>query len=189
MKTIKLFLLIFFFPGYAIAAELPGDSIYHANSNWVDQNSTPITISDFTGKVQVVAFIYTYCEHSCPIILARLKSLEATLLAEQKKHIQFLLISLDPVRDTPDVLVRYMRDHTLVNGVWNILNGDPDDVLELSALIGVRYKPMDSEGNDIAHSNMITVLDKHGRIHYQMKGLDEGLDHIISAIDQVLMAN
>ena len=62
-------------------------------------------------------------------------------------------------------------------------NGDPDDVLELSALVGVRYKPMDTEGKDIAHSNMITVLDRQGRIYYQMKGFDERLQPVVEAIE------
>ena len=93
---------------------------------------------------------------------------------------QFTLVSLDPARDRPEVLKRYMLEHDLDENLWTMLNGDPDDVLELSALLGVRYKPMDSESKDIAHSNMITVLDRQGRIHYQMKGLNQDLDLLMS---------
>ena len=71
----------------------------------------------------------------------------------------------------------------MADGKWMMFNGDPDDVLELSALVGVRYKPMDTEGKDIAHSNMITVLDRQGRIHYQMKGFDESLQRVVAAIE------
>ena len=95
-----------------------------------------------------------------------------------------MLVSLDPKRDTPEVLSRYMQTHNLSSGDWNMLNGDPDDVRELAAVIGVRYRPMDLEGSDIAHSNMITVLDREGVISYQMKGLDEGLEKIVDAIDR-----
>ena len=171
-----------FLPGAWAAPELADDSIYHVASNWLNQNGERTNIADLRGKVQVVAFVYTYCEHSCPFIIANLKHIERELPPERKSEVQISLISLDPARDSPDVLKRYMLDHDLDEQLWTMLNGDPDDVLELSALMGVRYKPMDNETKDIAHSNMITVLDRQGRIHYQMKGLNEGLDLVVSAI-------
>ena len=161
---------------------LPDDSIYQIESKWVDQDYNHLNIVELEGKVQVVAFVYTYCEHSCPFIIANLKRIEKTLSDQQQKSIQFLLISLDPERDTPEVLKRYMDKHNLDKNSWTMLNGDTDDVLELSALVGVRYKAMDPEGKDIAHSNMITVLDRQGRILYQMKGLNEKLDQVTSVI-------
>jgi protein SCO1/2 len=132
--------------------------------------------------VQVVAFVYTYCEHSCPIILAKLKYIENNVSAENKENVNFLLVSLDPERDTPDVLSKYMKEKELDEKTWQMFSGDPDDVLELSALFGVRYKPMNNEAKDISHSNMITVLDKEGKIYYQMKGLDASLEKVVSEV-------
>ena len=171
-------------PAAWAAPQLPDDSVYHVDSNWVNQNGDRANIADFQGKVQVVAFVYTYCEHSCPFIIANLKQIERALPAEQKSRVQFSLVSLDPERDTPDVLKQYMLDHDLDEQLWTMLNGDPDDVLEFSALLGVRYRPMDNESKDIAHSNMITVLDRQGRILYRMKGLNEDLEAVVSAITQ-----
>ena len=173
----------------ADAKELPDNSIYHVDSAWVNQQNTPLKIGDLAGKVQVVAFIYTYCEHSCPIIMSKLKRIESLLTTEQKKQLQFLLVSLDPERDTPEALDNYMLKHKLDRNHWLMLNGDPDDVLELSALVGVRYKPMDNEGKDIAHSNMITVLDKDGQIHHQMKGLGESTEQVVEAIGVAVLVD
>lgn len=178
--------LLMFLPATWAAPELPSDSIYHVASYWLNQNGEKTNIADLRGKIQVVAFVYTYCEHSCPFIIANLKYIERELPPEQKPEVQILLISLDPARDSPDVLKRYMLDHDLDEQLWTMFNGDPDDVLELSALMGVRYKPMDNETKDIAHSNMITVLDRQGRIHYQMKGLNEGLDLVVAAITRAV---
>lgn len=175
-------------PLVAAAPELPNDSVYHVASDWLNQNSQRENIADLQGKVQLVAFVYTYCEHSCPFIIANLKYIERELPAAEKREVQFTLVSLDPARDRPEVLKRYMLEHDLDENLWTMLNGDPDDVLELSALLGVRYKPMDSESKDIAHSNMITVLDRQGRIHYQMKGLNEGLDRLMAAITRTVRA-
>ena len=173
-------------PVILIAGPLPDQSIYHIGSQWQDQNNRTQKIEDFRGKVWVLAFVYTYCEHSCPIILANLKQIEARLDHQKHSDTGFLLVSLDPKRDTPEVLHRYMSDHNLDTNTWTMLNGDPDDVLELSALVGVRYRPMDAEGTDIAHSNMITILDRNGRIHYQMQGLDESIVSVIEAIDSAI---
>jgi protein SCO1 len=143
-----------------VATELPDDSIYHIDSNWLNHNNKKVNITSLQGKVQIVAFVYTYCEHSCPIILAKLKYIENNMSPEHKDKVNFLLISLDPERDTPEVLNSYMKKKELDEKTWQMFSGDPDDILELSALIGVRYKPMNNDAKDIAHSNMITILDK-----------------------------
>lgn len=167
----------------AQAAELPDDSIYHIGSDWVNQNDQPVNIGSLAGKVQVLAFVYTYCEHSCPIVLGKLKAIERGLSQEQKRDVTFQLITLDPKKDTPAAMRQYMETKNLHPESWNMLNGQADDVLELAALVGVRYRPM-SNGKDIAHSNMITVLDRQGRIHYQMKGLDADLQQVVEQIGQ-----
>lgn len=170
-------------------AELPDDSVYHAESEWRDQNNNEITISALQGKVQVIAFVYTYCQHSCPVILSKLRNIENQIPLSDTIRVQFTLISLDPERDSPELLKRYMQEHDLDECRWVMLNGNPDDVLEFSALLGVRYRPMNNDKKDIAHSNMITVLDKQGKINYQMKGLNEGPEEAVSNISKLVLSD
>jgi len=170
-------------------SKLTDDSVYHVASNWLDQNGRKVNISDFQGKIQVISFVYTYCEHSCPVILANLRQIEKKISDIEKSNTQFLLVSLDPERDTPELLKRYMQKKGLSECRWMMLNGNPDDVLELSALLGVRYKPMNNDKKDIAHSNMITVLSKQGEISYQMKGVNEGVEDVVSAISKMVSAD
>ncbi len=191
LKKLIILFAVLLIPGFIHAANennLPGSSIYNVESQWVDQANTPYAIIDLQGRVQVVAFVYTYCKHSCPFIVANLKQIQASIPDEYSDEVQFSLISLDPTRDTPQVLSRYMREHDLESPLWQMLNGNPDDVLELAALLGVRYQPMDQEGTDIAHSNMISVLDKKGRILFQLKGLNENLDSVVGSIVNELRA-
>lgn len=170
------------------STDLPENSIYSVDSNWINQNNLQINLAKLKGKVQVLAFVYTYCEYSCPVILANLKQIRKTIPEELIDEVQFSLISLDPSRDTPEVLKQYMQEHGLKQTGWQMLNGDADDVLELSVLLGVRYKPMANEGKDISHSNMITVLDKQGRILYQLKGLNKNLEEVTNAINRGIEA-
>jgi protein SCO1/2 len=191
LNRIVFLLVILLVPNLIFAGNLdnlPGNSIYHIGSQWTDQDNTSSNIGDLQGRVQVVAFVYTYCEHSCPFIIANLKQINNAIPEEYTNNVQFSLISLDPTRDSPQVLNQYMKDHNLNSSKWQMLNGAAEDVLELSALLGVRYKPMDSEGNDISHSNMITVLDKQGQILYQLKGLNQDLEQVTSRILNELQA-
>jgi len=187
IKIIITSLLVQFFISLSlIAAELPDESIYHIESEWVNHNNKNVNITSLQGKVQVVAFVYTYCEHSCPIILAKLKYIENNIPPEDKENVNFLLVSLDPERDTPETLNQYMKDKELNEKHWQMFNGDSADVLELAALFGVRYKPMSNTEKDIAHSNMISILDKGGRIHHQMKGLDASLEQVVVEISKAV---
>lgn len=181
-KSLSVLFLFFLASTFTVAAELPNNSVYHIGSDWKNQNNKKVNITSLRGKVQVVAFVYTYCEHSCPIILAKLKRIEKGISTKDKSKVNFLLVSLDPKRDTPDILKKYMKEKKLNEKVWQMFSGTSDDVLEFSALLGVRYKPMNNDSKDIAHSNMITVLDKSGRIHYQMKGLDASLEKVSAEI-------
>lgn len=166
-----------------MANDLPDDSIYHIDSSWVDQNKNNVKIDQLSGKIQIIAFIYTYCEHSCPIIMSRLKQIEKHLPEKIKDEVHFSLFTLDPKRDSPEQLKLFEKKHELNDEIWQLYNGDPDDVLELAALVGVRYKPMNNGKNDIAHSNMITVLNKQGIEIHQVKGFGEDLDTVLEVIE------
>jgi len=168
--------------------KLPDNSVYQLPSQWHDQNNNPLSLADLAGKIQVVAFMYTYCEHSCPVILSTLKRIDKQLTMEQRQHLNFLIISLDPDRDTPEILNAYMNKNNLEQTRWRLLHGNADDVLELAALFGVRYKPMDVN-DDIAHSNMITVLDRQGAIDYQMQGLNKDLSKTLAGINALTIKN
>ena len=180
MKLIK-YLILFLVPSFVMATELADNSVYNIESNWRNQNNQQLEISELQGHVQIVAFIYTYCEHTCPTIISKLKQIKKKIPDELHDQVRLSLISLDPGRDTPQILKSYMEKNALDESKWTLLNGQSDDVLEFAALFGVRYKPMGE--SDIAHSNMITVLDKDGVIRYQMKGLNESVANIVKEIE------
>lgn len=182
MKPAVLIFFILLLSFGSCAEVLPDDSIYHIGSNWNNQDKVSVEIEQLRGHIQVIAFIYTYCQHSCPIIMERLKQIEKHLSAEQKEAVHFSLFSLDPKRDTPKELKAFEKKHQLDAQYWSFYNGDPESVLELAALVGVRYKPMNNDNNDIAHSNMITLLDQQGRIIHQVKGFGEDLDTVLNVI-------
>lgn len=64
--------------------------------------------------------------------------------------------------------------------MWNLLNGDQKDVLEIAALLGVKYKRISD--TDFTHLNVITILNKEGEVVHQRKQLADQQDKIITGI-------
>jgi protein SCO1 len=80
-------------------------------------------------------------------------------------------------------LAEYRRTRELPVATWTLLHGQPDDVLELAALLGVRYK----EGADgqFMHSNVITLLNANGEIVVQQIGLNSDPQEMVHRIEQL----
>lgn len=162
------------------SAELPDNSVYHLESQWRDQHGVSFSITELQGPVRLVAFVYTYCEHTCPVIISELKSLVAQLPKSIRDKVIVTLVTLDPKRDTVERVAQYMESRSLDDKGWQVLVGTPDDVLSLAALFDVRYKPMGE--SDIAHSNVITLVDQNGVIRNKIKGLGQNADDFIEVL-------
>lgn len=72
-----------------------------------DANGQPRTLGDFKGKVTVVFFGYTQCPDVCPTTMAELAQVKKALGADGDK-LQAVFVSIDPERDTPEILKSYM---------------------------------------------------------------------------------
>ncbi len=72
-----------------------------------DQNGTPRTLADFKGKVTVVFFGYTQCPDVCPTTMAELAQVKKSLGADGER-VQGVFVTVDPERDTPELLKAYM---------------------------------------------------------------------------------
>lgn len=159
-------------------------SIYHVESTWKNRRGEPVTLGSLRGKIQVVAMVYTHCEHACPRILADMKRIRDGLSPAAQERTRFTIVSIDPERDTPQRLSSFAEENDLSDEQWTLLNGDDGDVLELAALLGVRYKRVSD--TDFVHSNMITVLDEEGVVAYQRKKLADSQEPILEAIENAL---
>jgi protein SCO1/2 len=147
---------------------------------WTTAIGQPLRLGHLQGKVQVLAMVYTTCESACPIIVGLMQLIEAALPPELRPYVGFVLVTLDPARDTPDVLSAYSARMHLDPISWWLLSGHPDDVLELAMLLGIKYR-RDQDGGFI-HSNVITVLNKAGEIVHRHEGLQQEMASALEAI-------
>jgi protein SCO1/2 len=148
---------------------LTSRSIYQVDSLWRDSNGRTLDLKQLRGKLQVVALFFASCHSACPILVHDMKRIEKALPPELKGRVEFLLVSFDAQRDTAEVLTRFQKNHGLGSN-WRLVTGQPEDVLELAALLGVKFK--ENADGQFDHSNLITILNAEGEIIHQQLGLN-----------------
>lgn len=162
-------------------------SIFDVESDWKTQNDVTVKMQSLKGKVSVLAMIFTHCQSACPRIVADLQRIESGLPENQLKNVQFILVSMDPSRDTPKRLKEFAADHKLDENRWTLLTSNENDVLEFANVLGMKFKKTEDGGFD--HSNLITILDKNGVIKHQQIGLDQDPKASIDEIESLAGKN
>lgn len=135
-----------------------------------DAHGNMRSVKDFAGKVVIVFFGYTQCPDVCPTSLQELADAKA-LLGEQGQRLQGVFVSLDPARDTPQVLRAYAQafDPEMV-----ALTGTPEQIASVAKNFKVFYKKVEgSRPNSytLDHSAGSYMYDPAGRLRvYQRYG-------------------
>jgi protein SCO1/2 len=168
----------------SVAPGRPSDkSIYQVESRWTADTGKEIKLGALSGRPQVIVMFFANCTYACPILVNDLQRIEAALPPEVRARIGFTLVSFDSRRDTAAALADYRRSRQLTADNWTLLHGQPDDVLELAALLGVRYKE-DAYGQ-FMHSNVITLLNAKGEIVFQQTGLNSDPQEMVRRIEHL----
>lgn len=132
----------------------------HANFHLIDHNGRPRELHDFDGKVVVLFFGYTHCPEVCPTTLADLAQ-AMRLLGTDAARVQVLFATLDPERDTPQLLAKYVPafDPSFLG-----LHGDAQSILRAARAFGVNYSkvPEKRGGYTVDHSDGTYLIGPHG---------------------------
>ena len=139
-----------------------------------DQNGQLRSIKDFTGKVVVVFFGFTQCPDVCPTAMAELAGIKKSLGADGDK-LQAILITVDPERDTPELLQAYMRNF---DPTFLALRPSLDKLPQVAKDFKIYYKKVDGKtpgSYSMDHSAGSYVYDTQGRVRlYSRYGNDVG---------------
>ena len=144
------------------------ESVFDITNIWKTQNETALQLSQLAGKITVAAMVFTHCEAACPRIVADIQRIESALSAEELKQVSFVLITMDPLRDTPARLKEFAAEHQLGSN-WTLLTANEDETMVLANVLNVRMKKLSSGGFD--HSNTIFVWSQTGAIAHHQDGL------------------
>jgi protein SCO1/2 len=158
-----------------------GDSIADLSAEWETDAGKRIKLSDLNGRVRVISMFYATCQGVCVTTKQDMQQIEASLSPAARQRVGFILVTLDPLRDTDAGLQTYRRTENLSPRRWTLLRGDDAVTVKLAGLLGVSAG-RDGSGRFI-HSSELIVLDASGRILHRHNGLHADLSAITKEIE------
>ena len=127
-----------------------------------NQDGQPFGSAQLRGKIWIADFIYTTCPGPCPMISSRMSELQKPLANTDVHLVSF---TVDPGKDTPEVLRAYAQKLQAQPGRWDFLTGPQPIIYELSR---DGFKLAVSDGREDAglpvHSTRMILVDRHGQI-------------------------
>jgi len=132
------------------------------NFQLMNQNGATFGSAQLNGKIWIADFIFTSCPGPCPIISTRMSELQKPL---EKTDVHLVSFTVDPAKDTPEVLRRYAEGLQAQPERWDFLTGPQSAIYDLSRN---GFKLAVSNGSDEAgvpvHSTRLILVDRHGEI-------------------------
>jgi protein SCO1/2 len=132
------------------------------------QDGAQVSLTDLRGKVVAVTFIYTRCTDTCPILTPMMSFVQDRLGGDFGKKIAFISITVDPERDTPDVLKAYAQAFGANLDGWAFLTGAAEPIRDVTRSYGV-FAAKTADGN-VDHSFLTSVIDPNGILRVQYLG-------------------
>lgn len=133
---------------------------YGVSFTLVDDKGAPITEAAFRGHPSAVFFGFTHCPEVCPTTLFEMNGWLKTL-GDEGKDIRAFFVSIDPERDTPELMNTYVSN---VSDRITGITGDADKVHAMAKGFGIYWKKVDTGGGDYTmdHTASVLLLDRGG---------------------------
>jgi protein SCO1/2 len=146
-------------PKFRLTALEPPRESFHFTLH--DQFGKRISLADFRGKVVVLTFLYTYCPDICPLVTQKFHETHK-LLAEGASRVAFLVVTVDPDRDTVKRLYDYSKQFDMLDK-WRFLTGSEKDLKPIWDYYWVGKVWKDEKG-DVMHEAPLHLIDQQGKV-------------------------
>jgi protein SCO1 len=133
------------------------------------QDGAPVALAQFRGKVVAVTFIYTLCANTCPVLTPMMSFVQDRLGTDFGQKIVFISVTVDPERDTPQVLKEYAQAFGANPAGWFFVTGAADVIRDVTRRYGV-FAAKAADGN-IDHTFLTSVIDPRGVLRVQYLGV------------------
>lgn len=138
-----------------------------------DADGRSTSLKNLQGKVVVLYFIYASCPDVCPLLTEKIAKIQQQINRTPMRDIvEFIAITTDPERDTPEVLRAYGPAHGFDPVNWLFLTsgaGHPTATRELAKAYGLEFTPMDD--GSLMHGSVTHVIDQSGNLRARFHGL------------------
>lgn len=172
MKSLKLAILISVAligtsAVFAVGAARPKPQAVKLSGEWVDQSGRAFSNDRLQGQVTLMTLAYSTCRTLCPMIGARVKKLDESLLKQGIKT-KIVLVSIDPENETPESLTAWMKTRQVLKDRWSFIKGSAEATLALAGQLqsgSLKMGFSDHRSPDhIPHTSYLAVLDPKGEI-------------------------
>lgn len=150
----------------------------------IDQHNRAFRLEDLKGKVAFMTFLYTSCTTVCPVIMTRFLGIQKAIGDRVGKDVNFVAITVDPERDTPQALRRFAAKWKVVSPGWIFLTGRPEEIAQAAKTYGVSYRKLPD--GEIEHSAVTFLVDRKGMTR-SVYGLTAGVDRMVADARMILL--
>ena len=133
------------------------------------QDGKRLALKDLRGKVLAITFIFASCTDTCPLLTAKMAGLRDHLGPDFGPKVYFLSITVDPERDTTEVLKRYAEAYKANLAGWAFLTGTQAEIREVAKRYGIYYKK--TPRGDVDHTFLTSLVDQNGTLRVQYMGV------------------
>jgi protein SCO1 len=149
-------------PALALGQHVPDFSL-------TDQNGRPVSLSQFSGKVVAMTFVYTRCPlpNFCFRLSNNFGQIQQRFSRQMGRDLILLTITLDPTTDQAEALAKYASIWKADGASWHFLTGPPETIKEITGRFGV-VSAID-EGT-ITHSLHTVIIDRRGNLATNLEG-------------------
>ena len=125
-----------------------------------DQNGRTITQADLRGNVWISMLFFTQCPGVCPMMTARMATLQRSVTAKDVKIVSF---SVDPEHDTPDAMRAHAEKFGADQSRWHMLTGPKETMFEVARGLKLPAEPA-KDGQPILHSQKVLLIDRQNHV-------------------------
>jgi len=148
------------------------------------QDGKRLALKDLRGKVLAITFIFASCADTCPLLTAKMAGIQNRLGADFSAKVFFVSITVDPERDTPEVLKRYADAHKANPAGWAFLTGTPAEIREVAKRYGIYYKK--TSRGDVDHTFLTSLVDQSGILRVEYMGVKFDPDEMLRDLQSLV---
>jgi len=149
------------------------------------QNGKRLALKELRGKVLAITFIFASCTDTCPLLTAKMAGLQNRLGSDFGSKVFFVSITVDPERDTKEVLKRYAEAYKANLAGWAFLTGTTAEIQEVAKRYGIYYKK--TLRGDVDHTFLTSLVDQNGTLRVQYMGVRFDADEMLRDIQSLVM--
>jgi protein SCO1/2 len=149
-----------------------------------NQDGKRVALKELRGKVLAITFIFASCVDTCPLLTAKMAAIQNKLGSAFGPRVYFVSITVDPERDTPEVLKRYAEAYKANPAGWAFLTGTQTEIRDVTKRYGIFAKK--TTRGDVDHTFLTSLVDAQGTLRVQYMGVKFNPDEMLRDLQSLV---